>query len=446
LSSHRSGPLRVAVIGGGVSGLSAAWLLAKTSDVTLYEAEPRLGGHSDTFDWEGAPVDCGFIVFNERTYPNLVALFACLGVATRESDMSFAVSIDDGRIEYSGAGLRGLVAQRANLIRPRYWSMLRDIVRFYREARKDVGREDLGPLETYLDRRGYGAPFRDHYLYPMAAAVWSTPAMRVGEYPAEAFIRFSLNHGLLDLIDRPTWRTVVGGSCVYVSALARRLGRPLSGRAAVGVRRTESGVDVADAAGETRRYDRLVLATHADQALRLIDAPTRPERELLGAFRYIRNDATLHTDWHAMPRRRAAWASWNYIAKGQANGRSLSVTYWMNSLQDLPGRPPVFLSLNPLFEIPESRVLRRTRFEHPMFTDATLAAQKRLWSLQGVGDIWFCGAYFGFGFHEDGLQAGLAVAEDIGGAPRPWSVKGENDRLQFGGARRSGAARLATAP
>jgi predicted NAD/FAD-binding protein len=446
LSSHRSSPLRVAVVGGGVSGLSAAWLLARTCDVTLYEAEPRLGGHSDTFDWDGAPVDCGFIVYNERTYPNLTALFAYLGLKTRESDMSFAVSIDDGRIEYSGAGLRGLVAQRANLLRPRYWSMLGDIVRFFRESRKDIGREDLGPLETYLDRRGYGSAFRDHYLYPMAAAVWSTPAMRVGEYPAEAFIRFNLNHGLLDLIDRPTWRTVIGGSRVYVSALAERLGRTLTGRAAVRVKRTEDGVVVADIAGETRRYDRLVLATHADEALRLIEGPTRLERDLLSAFRYISNDATLHTDWRAMPHRRAAWASWNYMAKGKENGRLLSVTYWMNSLQSLPGRPPLFLSLNPLFEIPDSRIVRRMRFEHPMFTDATLAAQKRLWSLQGVGDIWFCGAYFGFGFHEDGLQAGLAVAEEIGGVRRPWSVEGENDRLQFAAARRGAAARLATAP
>ena len=439
MSSQRSGPLKVAVVGGGVSGLSAAWLLAKTCDVTLYEAEPRLGGHSDTFDWDGTPVDCGFIVYNERTYPNLSALFACLGVKTRESDMSFAVSIDDGAIEYSGAGFRGLVAQPANLLRLRYWSMLSDIVRFFRDARKDAGREDLGSLEAYLDRRGYGAPFRDCYLYPMAAAVWSTPAMRVGEYPAEAFIRFNLNHGLLDFLNRPMWRTVIGGARVYVSALAERLGRALTGRAAVRVTRTSDGVDVSDVAGETRRYDRVVLATHADEALRLIGGPTRAERDLLGAFRYIRNEAALHTDQRAMPRRRAAWASWNYMAKGQANERSLSVTYWMNRLQSLPGRPPVFVSLNPLFEIPDSQLLRRMRFEHPMFTEATLAAQKRLWSLQGVGDIWYCGSYFGFGFHEDGLQAGLAVAEEIGGVRRPWSVDGENDRLQFGSSRRAAA-------
>ncbi len=444
MSSHRSGRLRVAVIGGGVSGLSAAWLLAKSCDVTLYEAGSRLGGHSDTFNWDGAPVDCGFIVYNERTYPNLTALFAHLRIKTRESEMSFAASIDDGAIEYSGAGLRGLVAQRANLLRPRYWSMLSDILRFFREARKDVGREDLGRLETYLDQRGYGAPFRDYYLYPMAAAVWSTPAMRVGEYPAEAFIRFSLNHGLLDLIDRPAWRTVIGGSRVYVSALAKPLGRTLTARAAVRVKRTEEGLDVTDVTGEIHRYDRLVVATHADEALRLIDGPTSAERDLLGAFRYVRNDATLHTDWRAMPRRRAAWSSWNYMARGRGDGRSLSVTYWMNNLQSLPGRPPVFLSLNPLVKIPDSRVLRRMQFEHPIFTDATIAAQKRLWSLQGVGDIWFCGAYFGFGFHEDGLQAGLAVAEEIGGVSRPWSVEGENDRLQFAATRP--AARVAIAP
>ena len=446
MSSDRSDPLRVAVIGGGVSGLSAAWLLAKTCDVTLYEAEPRLGGHCDTFDWDGAPVDCGFIVYNERTYPNLTALFAHLGVPTRASNMSFAVSIDEGLLEYSGSGLRGLVAQRANLLWPRYWSMLSDMLRFFREARKDVGREDLGALETYLHRRGYAWAFRNCYLYPMAAAVWSTPAMRVGEYPAENLIRFSLNHGLLDLFDRPAWRTVAGGSRVYVRALAERLGRTLCGRAARRVKRTEDGVCVGDAAGETRRFDRLILATHADEALRLIEAPTRLERELLGAFRYLRNDAILHTDCRAMPRRRAVWSSWNYMAQQRTTGRSLSVTYWMNSLQHLPGRPPVFVSLNPFVEIPDSRVLRRMRFEHPTFTNATLAAQKRLWSLQGVGNIWFCGAYFGFGFHEDGLQAGLAVAEEIGGARRPWSVDGESDRLHFGGVRRDTAAQLMTAP
>jgi predicted NAD/FAD-binding protein len=249
----------------------------------------------------------------------------------------------------------------------------------------------------------------------------------------------------LDLFDRPVWRTVIGGSRVYVGALAERLGETLCGRAALSVKRAEDGVWVRDITGGVRRYDRLVLATHADQALRLIEAPTRLERDLLGAFRYIGNEAILHTDARAMPRRRAAWASWNYMSRRDAHGQSLSVTYWMNRLQRIPGRPPVFLSLNPSVEIPSSSVLRRMRFEHPMFNNATNAAQARLWSLQGVGNIWFCGAYFGFGFHEDGLQAGLAVAEEIGGARRPWSVAGESDRLQFGSPRRAAAAELATA-
>jgi len=447
VSNYRSGaPLRVAVIGGGISGLSAAWLLAKTCDVTLYEANSRLGGHCDTFDVRGTPVDCGFIVYNERTYPNLTALFAHLKVPTRESNMSFAVSIDDGRLEYSGAGFRGLVAQRADLVRPRYWSMLSDTLRFFREARKDVGREDLGRLSAYLNARGYGQAFREDYLYPMAAAVWSTPAMKVADYPAESFIRFNLNHGLLDLVDRPLWRTVVGGSRVYVRALAERLGAALIGSPAGGVRRTGDGVLVSDVNGETRRFDRLVLATHADEALRLVEDPTGPEREILRAFAYVSNDATLHTDPRAMPRRRAAWASWNYMARSDGADRRVSVTYWMNSLQHLPDLPPVFLSLNPFVEIPESRVLRRVRYEHPMFTGATRAAQKRLWSLQGVGGVWFCGAYFGYGFHEDGLQAGLAVAEEIGGVRRPWSVAGETDRLHLEHIRPERAATFVATP
>jgi predicted NAD/FAD-binding protein len=445
LSFDRSTALKVAVVGGGISGLSAAWLLARSCDVTLYEAAPRLGGHSDTFDWNGVPVDCGFIVYNERTYPNLTALFAFLGVATRPSDMSFAVSIDDGRIEYSGSGLRGLFAQRANVLRLRHWSMLGDILRFFREARDEVGRSDLGTLDDYVERRGYGPAFRDCYLYPMAAAIWSTPAARVGGYPAENFIRFNLNHGLLNLIDRPVWRTVVGGSRNYVQALSQRLGRILAGRAARGVRRIEGGLVVSDAAGENHRYDRLVLATHADQALRLLETPTREERNLLGAFHYLPNDAVLHTDRRAMPRRRAAWASWNYLARRQAGGRALSVTYWMNSLQDLSGREPLFLSLNPFVDVPDSRVLRRMRFEHPHFTSDAISAQKRLWSLQGVGDIWYCGAYFGFGFHEDGLQAGLAVAEEIGVVRRPWTVPGESARIHLS-PRREAVAQFATTP
>ena len=419
---------RVAVIGSGVSGLSAAWLLSQSRQVTLYEADERLGGHSDTFDWDGAGVDCGFIVYNERTYPNLVALFDRLGVATTASDMSFAVSLDGGDFEYSGGNLRGLVAQAENVLKPRYWSMLKDILRFFREAPRDLAKgDDLGTLGVYLDAKGYGRAFRDLYLYPMAAAIWSTPALQVADFPAASFIRFNANHGLLDLFDRPVWRTVDGGSRVYVRKLAAAVAEIRRGARAV--RRIGDGVEVTDATGETLRYDDVVIAAHADDALALLQEPSEAERRGLGAFRYLDNKATLHLDAAAMPKRRAAWSSWNYLASGKGADRRLCVSYWMNKLQPLPGRPDVFLTLNPTFDIPESAVLRRIVYRHPLFDAAAFAAQRDLWSLQGAGHVWFCGAYFGFGFHEDGLQSGLAVAEAVGGVKRPWRVANENGRL-----------------
>jgi predicted NAD/FAD-binding protein len=419
----------VAVIGSGVAGLSAAWLLTCSREVTLYEAAERLGGHSDTFDWDGVGVDCGFIVYNERTYPNLTALFQHLNIATEPSDMSFAVSIDEGDFEYSGGGLRGLVAQKENVLRPRYWSMLKDMLRFFREAPNDLTKGDLGSLGEYLDARKYGSAFRHDYLYPMAAAVWSTPAMRVMDFPAANFIRFNANHGLLDLVGRPIWRTVAGGSRNYVSALSADIGAVRSGCPVRAVRRCGAGVEVMDAHGEVRRYDDVVIAGHADESLSLLGASTEAEQDLLGRFAYVENQATLHTDIRAMPKRRAAWASWNYLANDDSAGRRLFVSYWMNKLQPLPGRPDVFLTLNCPWPIPESSVLRRVAYRHPLFDSKAIAAQAELWRLQGVGGVWFCGAYFGYGFHEDGLQAGLAVAEAIGGVNRPWRVKGENDRL-----------------
>jgi predicted NAD/FAD-binding protein len=423
----------VAVIGAGVAGLSAAWALSGARRVTLYEAEARLGGHSDTFDWDGVGVDCGFIVYNERTYPNLTALFRHLGVETAASDMSFAVSIDEGDFEYSGGNLRGLVAQAGNVLRPRYWSMLRDILRFFREAKidleiGDLDRGELGSLGEYLDARGYGKAFRDDYLYPMAAAIWSTPALQVADFPAANFIRFNRNHGLLDLTNRPVWRTVVGGSRNYVRKLAACVQEVRSAAPVRAVRRREDGVEVFDATGAARVYDDVVIAAHADDALGLIEAPTREETRLLGAFRYLDNAAILHTDASAMPKRRAAWSSWNYLSRGHGADRRLTVSYWMNRLQPLGRRPDVFLSLNH-DAIAADKVLRRASYRHPLFDAAAFAAQRELWSLQGRDGLWFCGAYFGFGFHEDGLQAGLAVAEALGGVRRPWRVEGENDRL-----------------
>jgi hypothetical protein len=429
--------LDIAVIGSGISGLAAAWLLSQRHRVTVYEADGRPGGHSNTVQVTGpggrpVAVDTGFIVYNESAYPNLTALFAHLGVATQPSEMSFAVSLDDGALEYSGSGLRGLFAQPANLVRPRFWAMLRELVRFYREAPADAARFGLQPLDSYLDARGYGRAFRDDHLYPMAAAIWSTPAARVGDYPTEAFVRFCENHQLLSLGDRPAWRTVTGGSARYVARLIEGIGEPLRlDSAAVEVRRDARGVVVrTEGAAAPRHFDHVVIATHADQALRLLPDPSAAETRLLGAFGYSRNRAVLHSDPALMPRRRAVWSSWNYAAD-RRRAEAPCVTYWMNRLQGIADDTPLFLTLNPVREPAPGHMLRSEVYEHPVFDPRAMRAQDELWSLQGQRRTWFCGAYFGAGFHEDGLQAGLAVAEALGGVRRPWNVAGESDRIRL---------------
>ncbi len=422
----------IAIIGSGIAGMSAAWLLSSAHDVTVLEADGRIGGHSNTVDAGGIPVDTGFIVYNEATYPNLTALFAHLGVATVATEMGFAVSVDGGRLEYSGAGLGGLFAQKRNLLRPRFWSMLRDLVRFYREAPRDLPGLGSTSLGDYLDRGGYGAAFRDDHLYPMAAAIWSTPVTAIGDYPAASFVRFCENHGLLNLGARPLWRTVVGGSRNYVASLtAGFASRIETGNAVERVRRLADAVELTLADGAVRRFDDVVMACHADDALRLLADPDPDETAILGSFGYRRNEAFLHSDPALMPVRRKVWSSWNYLSSGAGDGR-LSVTYWMNPLQHLPANKPLFVTLNPLVPPDPARVIRREIYHHPVFDAAAGAAQPRLWSLQGRRRTWFCGAYFGAGFHEDGLQAGLAVAEQLGGVRRPWQVADESGRIHVG--------------
>lgn len=421
------GPLNIAVVGSGVSALSCAWLLSHCHKVTLYEKADRLGGHSNTVTANlvtgQVAVDTGFICYNDATYPNLIALFEHLDVPACVTDMSFAMSRDNGRFEYAAPGL---FAQKRNMFQPRFWKMLLEIMRFYKKAPSDLDRlesEDIS-LGQYLDREGFSTVFRDDHLLPMAAAIWSAPVHTLMDYPAGAFVRFCMNHGLLKLTGRPLWRTVKGGSKVYVERLARTIDRIQLNRGVTSIRRLENGVEVHDSQGDKAHFDHVVIGSHADQALAMIENPTAEERDVLGSFRYSHNMTVLHTDVSLMPRRRKAWSSWNYIGTG--NG--LCVSYWMNKLQGLDGQD-VFVTLNPPHAPKPDTLLYSELYEHPVFDDVALRAQKRLWSLQGRGGIWFCGAHFGAGFHEDGLQSGLAVAEQLGNVRRPWNVANESGRI-----------------
>ncbi len=437
--------LNIAIIGSGISGLSAAWLLSKHHDVTVFEAAGRLGGHSNTVTFTAesgkVAVDTGFIVYNEVTYPNLTALFGAIDVPTAASNMSFAVSLNEGEFEYSGGTGLGLFAQWSNVANPRFWSMMRDLLRFYRNAPRDLAVMNGISLDDYLSRNGYGRPFREDHLYPMAAAIWSTPAMEVGAYPAASFVKFCCNHGLLALWNRPTWRTVRGGSREYVARLTAgfadrvRLSTPVNA-----IHRLGNHVEIRDAFDKQYWFDDVVVATHADQALRMLADPSDEERRILGSFRYSRNEAVLHGDTTLMPKRRAAWSSWNYVADNRGTSQQdqtqPSITYWMNKLQPLGSAPPTFVTLNPKRSPRAATIIATEAYDHPVFDLATDRAQREIWSLQGSRNTWFCGAHFGSGFHEDGIQAGLAVAEELGGIRRPWNVPQESGRIVRGSVER----------
>ncbi len=444
---------RIAVIGSGITGLSAAWLLSKQNDVVLYEAEDRPGGHTRTIDvpvdgGRTLGVDTGFIVFNDRTYPNLIAMLAHLDVEARVTDMSFAVSLDDGKLEYAaGDRIWQLFAQPSNLFSPRFWSMLRNLVRFYREAAAQMGSFGDMTLGQMLERGRYGDAFRDDHLLPMAAAIWSAPAQLLLDYPAEAFVRFCDNHGLLNLGSRPKWRTVVGGSRNYVDKLLAdfagelRLSTPVAK-----VERRGGQVTITDRTGHSDLFDEVVIAAHGDQALAMLADPSAQERELLCAFRYASNLVVLHDDAGLLPKRRALWGAWNYFGRRHANDATgdLCVSYWMNRLQGYTTKRPLVVTLNPNRAIAPGCEISRTHFDHPIFDRAAMDAQRRIWAIQGQRNTFYCGAYLGAGFHEDGLQSGLAVAEMLG-ATRPWTVDAPNGRLDMTLAPAAAGAREAAA-
>jgi predicted NAD/FAD-binding protein len=419
--------MNIAVVGSGITGIGAAWALSTEHRVTVYEAEDRPGGHTRTIDVDMGgyllPIDTGFIVYNERNYPNLVNFFAALGINTKPSDMSFSVRDPQTGLEYAGS-LSGVLANKTNLLRPTMWSILRGIKDFRSEQdRLEAGQvpDDLS-ITDYLTWRRYPDSFASHYLLPLAAAVWSGTGDDVARMPARTMLRFLSNHGLLRITDRPQWRTVTGGSRRYVEAAMGTVDEVLLGRPVVEIDRHPDGVSITDAHGNTRHFDQVVLATHADTTVRMLgDAATPEERAILGTFRYAPNRAVVHSDLRLMPHNRAAWASWNALGTVSKDAENpVSVTYWMNRLQNLPEDRQVLVSLNPTIEPLPEHVIDEVMFSHPQFDANATRAQRELGSIQGDNHTWFAGAYCGYGFHEDGLQAGLTVAAQLG-APVPWA-------------------------
>ncbi len=410
---------RVAIVGTGIAGLTTAHLLAPRFDVTVFEARERLGGHTHTIDVPSArgttAVDTGFIVFNDRNYPHFTALMDELGVASQPSDMSFSVSCQRTGLEYNGTSANTLFAQRRNLFRPRFLFMLRDILRFAKDARALLATPgDELPLGAFLERHGYSRSFREHYLLPMGAAVWSTSPERMLGFPARLFLRFFEHHGFLDVSGRPQWRTIRGGSREYIGPLSARFANRIRlGAAVEAVRRHDEYVELDVRGCDRERFDHVVLACHSDQALRMLSDASATERMILGAIPYQENRVILHRDAQVMPRTPRAWASWNTTIPQEA-AEHVTVSYFMNRLQNLPEDEPFFVTLNPTQPIEDRHVLRELRYDHPLFTPESVAAQARYAEIGGVRRTHFCGAYWRHGFHEDGVWSALRVAADFG--------------------------------
>ncbi len=413
--------MRIAIIGAGISGALVARVLAARHQVTVFEASHYAGGHANTVDVDldgvSYPVDTGFMVFNRKTYPNFCRLLELLEVDSQASDMSFSVRCENSGLEYQGSSLNGVFAQRKNLLRPSFLRMLQDIVRFNRAGMTAVLEAELRDDQTvggFLSELGIGKTFLSHYLIPMASAIWSSTPQSILDFPARFMIGFFANHGLMQIRDRPQWRTIRGGSREYVTALLDpiatriRLDSPVRSV----IRRSE-GITVIPHVGAPEFFDQIVFATHSDQALRMLASPTEAEQQVLGSIPYHSNRAVLHTDTRILPKRRRAWASWNYRLADNAEP-SACVTYDLSRLQNHHSPIPILLTLNATDQIAEESIIRSFDYHHPAYSASAIAAQRRLRDISGRNRTHFCGAYWGYGFHEDGVNSALAVAQNFG--------------------------------
>jgi uncharacterized protein len=412
---------KVAIIGTGIAGLTAAYQLAPYHDITVYEKDPRVGGHTRTrvvnHGGRQIPVDTGFIVYNEHNYPNLTALFGRLGVAVEKSNMSFALTVRDGWLEWGAESANAIFAQRRNVLRPAFYRLFGQVLRFNANAVDMVERNPEISLGELLTRMGLGDWFRWYYLLPMAGAIWSCPPRQMMAFPATTFVRFFANHGLLSSSGQPQWYTVSGGSQNYIDRITTSYAsRIRTDCGAAEVTRTEKGVVVRDVEGNAETYDHVVLASHANESLKLLADADGEERAVLGAFSYQRNRAILHKDPQFMPRRKHCWASWVYHSDGNGDDSAITMSYWMNRLQNIDRKYPLFVTLNPERTVPDEHVFDEHVFSHPVFDQAAVATQPRVQAMQGKRNVWFCGAYLGYGFHEDGHVSALVAANGLNAA------------------------------
>lgn len=418
---------KIAVIGSGISGLACSWLLSKKFNVSLFEKNNYFGGHSNTqkistcFEKKKVSVDTGFIVFNNQNYPNLRSFFKILDVATYDTDMSFSVSLRNRNFEYGGGNIDSLFAQRSNLFSLSFWIMLKDIIRFYRKAEKDIYNFQGDTIDSYLKKKSYSNFFINNHLYPMAASIWSAPLGEIKKFPFVTFLNFFKNHGLLELINRPKWKTVLNGSKEYVKkVLNESKVQAYISKKVLGVSRKNNKIYISTKE-EEKVFDQVVFSCHSDESLELISKPTYQEKINLSKIRYQKNVVWLHSDENFMPKRKKVWSSWNYMDLSTKNSTDdLSVTYWMNKLQKLDTSDNIFVSLNLPEEPERGKTYKKIIYSHPIFDHSTLEGQSGLKSIQGLNNTWFCGAYNGNGFHEDGIKSGLDIAEKISKSKRPW--------------------------